>query len=58
MISLETMKFTMKIERVLLFQHSLVQAGITLHYLNLFLFTIFYLAMCDTDLYKTRSQGL
>ena len=39
-------KFTMSFERVPVLQHSLLQARIALHCLNLFLFTTFYLRIC------------
>ena len=58
MIGLEARNFTILIEQVLVFQHSLVQASIELHCLNLFLFTTFYLTVCDAGLYKARFQGL
>ena len=41
MISIEAGKFTKSVEeRALVFQHSLVQAGIALHCLNVFVYNI------------------
>ena len=43
---------------MLVFQHSLLQINITLHHVNLFLFTTVYLMIWGTGLYIARRQCL